>query len=339
MFGKLKYQLKNKFGVKGSYLVLVGAFSLFLLIGGFSFALFTTSTESRGSLNIVTGNLYSLLESDGLDKNNTLVLESGKSTMITVTLKNVNTISAKFNVWYQAEEGVTVSYDSTKDSPPLKDGYVIESDTVKTYQLKITNNTDISQEVHFGSEVGLYNKNLTFPSDKKVIDSIIPRVKMDENAMIRVVYNEEKSSWEKASNDNWYDYDLGKWANAVTVSSASRESYMNADEGTVVAMDDIETMWVWVPRYSYTIGSEDGTNYYGKQGEHLSDAPTQALPGEIDIKFISKSEKDTGSAQYKVAEGVSNFRTPDAFTFGSDELSGIWVGKFETSSSNPSAEN
>ena len=92
MFGKLKYQLKNKFGVRGSYLVLVGAFSLFLLIGGFSFALFTTSTESRGSLNIVTGNLYSLLESDGLDKNNTLVLESGKSTMITVTLKNVNCV-------------------------------------------------------------------------------------------------------------------------------------------------------------------------------------------------------------------------------------------------------
>ena len=31
-----------------------------------------------------------------------------------------------------------------------------------------------------------------------------------------------------------------------------------------------------------------------------------------------------------------NWYTPDAFSFGSVELSGIWVGKFETSSSNPS---
>ncbi len=111
------------------------------------------------------------------------------------------------------------------------------------------------------------------------------------------------------------------------------------ENGSVIPMDAIETMWVWIPRYSYTIASEDGTNYYGKQGEYLSAAPTQALPGEIDVKFVNQRQKDKGNAQYKVSEGVSGWRTPDAFTFGSDELSGIWVGKFETSSSNPSAEN
>ena len=31
-------------------------------------------------------------------------------------------------------------------------------------------------------------------------------------------------------------------------------------------MNDIETMWVWIPRYSYSIASEDGTNYYGRKG-------------------------------------------------------------------------
>ena len=105
-------------------------------------------------------------------------------------------------------------------------------------------------------------------------------------------------------------------------------------------MDDIETMWVWIPRYSYSIGSEDGTNYYGKQGTFLTSTPTQALPGEIDIKFISKTRKDRGTAKYKVSEGIeeNSWYTPDAFTFGEEELSGIWVGKFETSSSNPSLE-
>ena len=103
-------------------------------------------------------------------------------------------------------------------------------------------------------------------------------------------------------------------------------------------MNDIETMWVWIPRYSYTIASEDGTNYYGKQGEYLNTTPTQELPGEIDIKFVPTGEKDMCTAKYKVGEEIRSWYTPDAFTFGDEELSGIWVGKFETSSSNPNAQ-
>ena len=162
-----------------------------------------------------------------------------------------------------------------------------------------------------------------------------------DNNMIPVVYDEASSKWIKTdvSDEEWYDYEEGKWANAITVSSESRGGYRNAAIGSPIEMTDIETMWVWIPRYSYTIGSEDGENYYGKKGEYLEDAPTQALPGEIDVKFIKKSVKDTGSAKYKVSEGVSNWRTPDAFTFGDKELSGIWVGKFETSSTNPSDVN
>ena len=161
---------------------------------------------------------------------------------------------------------------------------------------------------------------------------------LDSN-MIAVRYN--GSNWVKAdsSTNNWYNYDKGEWANAVTVSSSSRDRYLSSPVGTEISMEDIETMWVWIPRYSYTIGSEDGTNYYGKQGDYLDTTPTQALPGEIDIKFVSKETKDRGTARYVVSDGIqdNSWYTPDAFTFGDEELSGIWVGKFETSSSNPSA--
>ena len=70
-----------------------------------------------------------------------------------------------------------------------------------------------------------------------------------------------------------------------------------------------------------------------------SSTPTQALPGEIDVKFVSTSVKDRGTAKYIVDDGIqdNSWYTPDAFTFGDEELSGIWVGKFETSSSNPDA--
>ena len=336
MLGRIKYQWKKL--KKSSYIVLIGVVSLFLIVGGFSYALFTSSTERRGSLNIVTGEIVGTIESESLDNRNSVSIKSGESREIVITLKNDNGRDAKFNFWYEAENGVYVyidSYNNESNIVPDENGMMIEKGDSRTYRITITNTTNREQEVKFGSIGGLYNKKLTFPSDKRRIEVLQPI--LDEN-MIRVIYNETTNTWEKAESKNWYDYDAGKWANALTVTSATRSKYQGASSGTAIAMDDIETMWVWIPRYSYTIGSEDGTAYYGKKGEYLSSVPTQALPGEIDIRFIPKSAKETGSGKYKVSDGVNNWRTPEAFTFGSEEISGIWVGKFETSSSNPTAE-
>ena len=336
MLGRIKYQWKKL--KKSSYIVLIGVVSLFLIVGGFSYALFTSSTERRGSLNIVTGEIVATIESESLDKNHRITIKGGESKEIEITLKNENDRDGKFNFWYEAENGVYVyidSYNNESNIVPDENGMVIEKGDSRVYRITITNTTNREQEVTFGSIGGLYNRKLTFPIDKRRIEVLEPI--LDEN-MIRVVYNETTSTWEKAREEDWYDYDAGKWANAVTVTSASRSKYQSAAVGTAIAMDDIETMWVWIPRYSYTIGSEDGTNYYGKKGEYLTTAPTKTLPGEIDVKFITKDVKETGSGKYKVVEGVNNWRTPDAFTFGDEELSGVWVGKFETSSSNPTAE-
>ena len=163
---------------------------------------------------------------------------------------------------------------------------------------------------------------------------------LDAN-MIAVRYNGSDFLKADSSTNSWYNYDKQEWANAVTVSSNTRDRYLEAEVGTKIDMADIETMWVWIPRYSYSIGSEDGKKYYGKQGDYLDSTPTVALPGEIDVKFVDKNTKDRGTARYVVSKGLESdsWYTPDAFTFGNEELSGIWVGKFETSSSNPSAGN
>ncbi len=335
MLGRIKYQWKRL--KNNNYIILVGIISLFLVVGGFSYALFTSSAERKGSLNIVTGEIVATIESDGLDNNHSMIIKSGESKEIVITLKNENGRDAKFNFWYEVADGVNVSYDSTKDEPMGEEGEVIKDNGVKTYRLKIANNTDKDEVITFGSNGGLYNKKLTFPSGRKIVEGIVPIVNTEAN-MIKVVWNESSSSWVKADDKAWYDYDFGKWANAVTVTTATRSKYQSATSGTAILMSDIETMWVYVPRYSYTIGSEDGTNYYGKKGVYLSNAPTQVLPGEIDAKFIKKSERELGKAQYKVAEKRGEWRTPDAFMFGIGEISGIWVGKFETSSSNLSAQ-
>ena len=128
--------------------------------------------------------------------------------------------------------------------------------------------------------------------------------------MIPVYYDEANSVWKKAdaSNTNktnpWYSYNStgeykGMWANVVTVTSTNRQTYLNATPGTTISMDDITTMWVWIPRFNAVTPS----NYNGG---------TKVSPGAIDITFVKQNEPAI-----------------DAFTFGNKELSGFWYGKYE----------
>ena len=128
--------------------------------------------------------------------------------------------------------------------------------------------------------------------------------------MIPVYYDETNDVWKKAdvnnknSNYQWYSYNStgdkkGMWANAVTVKEANRQTYLNANVGTPISMDDITTMWVWIPRFNAVTPS----NYNGG---------TKAKPNAIDVTFVKQNETAI-----------------DAFTFGDKELSGFWYGKFE----------
>ncbi len=128
--------------------------------------------------------------------------------------------------------------------------------------------------------------------------------------MIPVYYDETNNVWKKADSSNtnktnlWYSYESngeykGMWANAVTVKDTNRQTYLNATPGTIIPMDDITTMWVWIPRFNAVTPS----NYNGG---------TKVSPGAIDITFVKQNETAI-----------------DAFTFGNKELSGFWYGKFE----------
>ncbi|MCI5734445.1 MAG: hypothetical protein MR297_04705 [Tenericutes bacterium] len=130
--------------------------------------------------------------------------------------------------------------------------------------------------------------------------------------MIPVYYDKTNNVWKKADAKNsdeknrWYSYESsgtnkGMWANAVTVTNASRSKYLNANIGTSINMNDITTMWVWIPRFNAVTPS----NYNGGQ---------QMRPGAINVTFVKQ-----------------NKTAIDAFTFGNKELSGFWYGKFETS--------
>ncbi len=204
---------------------------------------------------------------------------------------------------------------------------LVKEDLLKS-PIKLSNDDDITQiksiEVTYDSkfnyeiinkdackEIIPYEDAVLKGSDPELVDGLTP-----------VIYNEDH--WEIADiTTKWYDYLNLQWANAVILNDN-----VSKEPGTIIYPDgeniNIKAMFVWIPRYSYTIG-----NTYGVQLEG-GNKPSRVTPGAIDIKFIEKNTKENGIAAYN-GDSPTEWHTHPAFTFGSEELSGIWVGKFETS--------
>ena len=118
------------------------------------------------------------------------------------------------------------------------------------------------------------------------------------------------------TNNNWYDYDNQKWANAVLVTNASRENYKSSNQGTEIIEDDILAYYTYIPRYRYQLWNANNNEYCLKDncGEQ-----------EIQIRF------ETNNSTKVLGNENAEWLTHPAFTFGDSELNGIWGGKFTTS--------
>ena len=159
--------------------------------------------------------------------------------------------------------------------------------------------------------------------------------------MIPVYYDEGSGGWKKADQENitnkWYDYGNKMWANAVTVSETNRATYLSAPAGTEIAMSDINTMWVWIPRYKYTIfnANMSGSEVTNEQEIKIEFEIGTASTGTVScVDSINNedgtSEVCTDSTYGEVTNGSSTYTHP-AFTFGDTELTGFWFAKFENS--------
>lgn len=157
------------------------------------------------------------------------------------------------------------------------------------------------------------------------------QVDMDA-AMIPVAYTGSVAGaqWSKANTTtvgNWYDYSAKQWANAVTVSSASLATYQAAPAGTVINEADVLAYYVYIPRYEYQVCRPNASDLV--TGIAAAGCPSgTTTPYDFNIKF----QKPAQTTAYN-GTTVGGWATHPAFTFGTTDLAGIWVGKYETSSS------
>ncbi len=125
--------------------------------------------------------------------------------------------------------------------------------------------------------------------------------------MIPITWDGTK--WVKADlKTAWYSYNDKKWANAILVNEVSRMYYQDAAAGTLIDDNAVLMYLVWVPRFRYQIFNAS-----------FSSIPVQT------INIIFEGKRATRS------NGTLNgdWLTHPAFTFGTTQVNGLWVAKFE----------
>ena len=161
--------------------------------------------------------------------------------------------------------------------------------------------------------------SVTFTTKKEFNDGTGAASPELYSGLIPVTYDSSNNIVVADISSEWYNYNNHEWANAILIdqnNSTTKNKYLNADgtykEGETVAISDVLQMYVWVPRYKYKLFNASGSSISAKM---------------IEVEFESANTAKSSGTQN------NEWLTHPAFTFGTTELNGIWVGKFESSNS------
>ena len=288
--------------------------------------------------------------------NKQVTIQAGKTKFFDIDVKNSNNGTIKYGIAYSMvtpsilPDGVTIA-KSWKSANPTT-GLINANVTLPvTIAVENTSSTDITISL---SIINGYEKggDLIVPTSKTLITGVYrvgpppePNTPVLTDALIPVTYNDSTSTWVKAdstnNNNSWYNYKNKIWANAVLVSSTNRSTYQSASAGTTIADVDILAFYVWIPRYKYKVWNKDkimGTQSYNAQTEGIDIVFEEDIDstGTISCTYSYEAPSNTaGSPNETCAGSNGNYYTHPAFTFGDQELTGFWMGKFELSSSDP----
>ena len=136
--------------------------------------------------------------------------------------------------------------------------------------------------------------------------------------MIPVKWNASRNVWVVCDENDptWYNYDSKEWANVMLRDGSKYTPGKDVEEGTEIADKDLGSMYVWIPRYAYTITNTNSVH-------------------KINITFVKgNTNEGVDGREFTTDESVDTTKTElvhPGFNLGGSALTGIWVAKFEAS--------
>ena len=279
-------------------------------------------------------------------QNQAISVAQGSSTTVPTTATLHTTSTAGYTltlVQAQSATGVSATVkggDLTTDTPVTGSPTTLKASTAATAVSGDAVNSTLTVTAAANATSGTSDLKLTYqltetpvPANPAVCENANPtsacQVDMDA-ALIPVTYTGTTSTpqWSKAdvnSQGNWYNYQNKQWANAVAVTSATRTTYQNAAAGTVIPESDVLGYYTYIPRYQYQVCRPNASDPIS--GITASGCPSDvSTPYNFNIKFQTASQTTAYNGTT-----IGGWATHPAFTFGTTQLNGIWVGKYQTS--------
>ena len=155
--------------------------------------------------------------------------------------------------------------------------------------------------------------------------AVAPRL---SDGMIPVKWNGTK--WVKTTKEDkeWYDYANKEWANIVLGDA----TFITSGSEEILDESKAYSMLVWIPRYAYQI-----TSLYHQNS---------SAAGNINVVFIDTNNQNKDKSKtysedypsYATGSGMTDYVVHPAFNYGGKKLAGIWVGKYETSNRDCTAD-
>ncbi len=256
-------------------------------------------------------------------------------TFETEKLENVNQTSVlEFDVTNKSKDydaSVTINCGLTEEFKSYSEYVRIDTDLLNPFELlsgstktgQVTVemikafNEELTKDIQFECKLIATPKERDTLGEEyipstKYVDSVLngadPVIK--ENLVPVTIADNGEVTYADTSKE-WYSYENKEWANAVILNEG-----VSYQEGDIMQESDIESYFVWIPRYKYQIFDE------GNYTTYIESKPTESIAKEIQIEFeTNKIEPSAGSKQ-------EEWLTHPAFT--NFDVNGLWVGKYET---------
>ncbi len=300
----------------------------------FSYAFFTSRNEEHGKLNIVAGTLNYKVESKDLE-NNKITVGATQTKKVIIDIESLNEIESKYELYYLMDGNmnqIEIGYDTNTKNEPRG---IINPKEKKEVSVIIQNKNHEDATIEFKVIGGFVKNELVLSEGNRInksklyVENILKGTEpVLQGELIPVVIETDGKVKKANLESEWYSYEKKNWANAVILKNKN----VSYTDNQIIPEENIESYFVWIPKYSYQIF--DMGNY-----NSLTTIGTQTQ--EINIKFGTENTNDANNQEcatpMKSGQGISGasgncsigkYMTHPAFL--AFDVNGFWVGKFET---------
>ncbi len=307
-----------------------------------STATFAFTTSSAGTLTFD----YSVSSESNYDKLTIKINNGSADTTLVNAISGTQSGSKEYSLNANTSYTLTVSYSKDGSAASGSDQATISNIAItSTLSSELAYTADSTYP--YTSETA--DVTLTTPANKQMASSAYT---YDDTTGIFTLTDPTSIAY-TSSNLNYYtcnssvkttcvklykilEIDANNTVTKVEVHQGSNKGGFGSVLGQEVKMEDITTMWVWIPRFKYVIfNGNNGTseeqliNVVFEHGIDKTGTVT-CVDNILTSSTSNSSETCTDTTNGSIVNHKSTYTHP-AFTFGKEELTGFWYAKFEMS--------